>query len=180
MGAPRRRSSGPPGSRRSLQSAGEREQLTVLKGRPTSWAETGSLLSSPRPSGTEMPPLPQMLSEMVTGRTGTCCRGVADLAKLKGRARRGGHQDRVHLGIRGVVVLRDERAGLLRGVVILVVHARAQQVAAQHLTALRLGTKAVGAPRASSDRTGWRSPPPGSRSECRRSGQGWRTPRPGR
>ncbi len=47
--------------------------------------------------------------------------------------------------VRAVVILRDERAGLLGGVVVLVVHARAQQVSAEHLAALGLGAKAVGA-----------------------------------
>ena len=44
---------------------------------------------------------------------------------------------------RASVVVGDERTGLLRGEVILVVHARGQQVGAEQLTALGLGAKAV-------------------------------------
>ncbi len=36
-----------------------------LKAGPTSWAETGRPEVAPRPSGTEMPPLPAMLMLMV-------------------------------------------------------------------------------------------------------------------
>ncbi len=70
-------------------------------------------------------------------------RGVGQLAELEGGGGARRHEDHVDLLVGALVICRDERTGLLRSVVVLVVHARAQQVGAEHLTALGLGAEPV-------------------------------------
>ncbi len=64
-----------------------------------------------------------------------------NLKAAVGLARR--HENRVYLLKRTGVVVGDERASLLGGKVVLVVHARGQHVGAEQLTALGLGAKAA-------------------------------------
>ena len=69
--------------------------------------------------------------------------GVADLADLERRGRRHRRQDDIHLLEGRRVVARDEGAHLLGRIVVLVVDAGRQKVAAEHDAAARLGAEAL-------------------------------------
>lgn len=104
---------------------------------------TGRPVSAPRPTGNDRPPLPgdvdgdgEHVREVHLG-------GVADLADLERRGRRHRRQDDIHLLEGRRVVARDEGAHLLGRIVVLVVDAGRQKVAAEHDAAARLGAEAL-------------------------------------